>query len=60
MKKPRQFASAFGVLNVGMFIVTILYTVVGFIGYFCYGEDIKGSITLNLPEDEMYVFYLNK
>lgn len=39
-----------GVLNVGMIVVTGLYTFVGFIGYLRYGEGIEGSITLNLPK----------
>ncbi|XP_025836729.1 proton-coupled amino acid transporter 1 isoform X2 [Agrilus planipennis] len=53
MKKPNQFPRPFGVLNLGMTIVTFLYFTVGFLGYLKYGEDVAGSITLNLPEDEI-------
>ncbi|XP_072390862.1 proton-coupled amino acid transporter 1-like isoform X1 [Diabrotica undecimpunctata] len=54
MKKPENFSRKIGVLNVGMSFVTILYITVGFIGYLKFGEDIKGSITLNLPEEWLY------
>lgn len=53
MKKPEEFSKVCGVLNVGIFNVTFLYTLVGFIAYMKYGEGVKGSVTLNLPEDEM-------
>lgn len=50
MKTPKNFVSKFGVLNVGMTIVSILYAFVGFFGYLKYGEDSKDAITLSLPE----------
>lgn len=53
MKHPEKFNSPLGVLNFGMFITTILLITVGTIGYLKYGEDIKGSITLNLPPAEV-------
>jgi proton-coupled amino acid transporter len=53
MKKPEQFTKPFGVLNVGMAIVTSLLLVTGFLGYLKYGDDVKGSLTLNLPQEEM-------
>ena len=37
-----------------MTIVSCLYIAVGFFGYLKYGEAVTGSITLNLPVDEMY------
>ncbi|XP_019866091.1 proton-coupled amino acid transporter 1 isoform X2 [Aethina tumida] len=52
MKNPREFKTPFGVLNVGMTFVIILYLLVGFLAYLKYGEDIEGSVTLNLPKDE--------
>lgn len=52
MKKPRKFVRPSGVLNVGMTVVTILYISVGFLGYLKYGDAVKGSITLNIPEEE--------
>lgn len=52
MAKPKFFTRPAGVLNVGMTVVTILYISVGFLGYLKYGDIIKGSVTLNLPEQE--------
>lgn len=56
MKNPEDFGGSTGVLNTGMVIVACLYTSVGFFGYLKYGEDVKGSITLNLPPNDMYVY----
>lgn len=53
MKKPEDFGGSTGVLNTGMTIVACLYTTVGFFGYLKYGENVKGSITLNLPPDQL-------
>ena len=55
MQTPQDFIGCPGVLNIGMTVVTVLYTVVGFFGYWKYGESTKGSITLNLPTKEMLV-----
>lgn len=52
MKKPKNFSNTFGVLNVGMVILTALFTLIGFIGYWKYGEDVEASLTLNLPPDK--------
>lgn len=51
MKTPEDFGGLTGVLNTGMIIVACLYTAVGFFGYLKYGDDVKGSITLNLGGD---------
>merc|ERR1712137_1440507 len=40
-----------GVLNTSMVIVSCLYISVGYFGYMRYGENVLGSITLNLPND---------
>ncbi|KAF9405851.1 hypothetical protein HW555_013573 [Spodoptera exigua] len=53
MAKPQQFLGCPGVLNVAMVIVISLYGFVGFFGYLQYGDNVKGSITLNLPEDDI-------
>ncbi|XP_050681619.1 proton-coupled amino acid transporter-like protein pathetic [Leptidea sinapis] len=53
MKSPQKFLGCPGVWNVAMIIVISLYGVVGFFGYLQFGNDAKGSITLNLPEDDM-------
>uniref|UniRef100_A0A8D8QK37 Proton-coupled amino acid transporter 4 n=1 Tax=Cacopsylla melanoneura TaxID=428564 RepID=A0A8D8QK37_9HEMI len=52
MKKPKKFSSTLGVLNSSMIPITIMYALVGFFGYIKYGEGTRGSITLNLPNDE--------
>jgi proton-coupled amino acid transporter len=53
MKTPSHFLGCPGVLNFGMSFVVLLYTAVGFFGFLKYGDDTKGSITLNLPVTEM-------
>jgi len=53
MKSPRHFLGLGGVLNQGMAGVTLIYILLGFLGYVKYGEDTEGSITLNLPTHEI-------
>ncbi|KAH8241069.1 proton-coupled amino acid transporter-like protein CG1139 isoform X2 [Drosophila bipectinata] len=52
MRTPEDFSGPTGVLNTGMVIVACLYTSVGFFGYLKYGDAVKGSITLNLPQGD--------
>jgi proton-coupled amino acid transporter len=51
MKNPKQFSTSFGVLNVGMVITTSLLILTGFMGYLKFGDAVRGSLTLNLPEE---------
>lgn len=53
MKTPQHFTGCPGVLNLGMSIVVAMYACTGFLGYWKYGDQTEGSITLNLPKDEM-------
>lgn len=53
MKKPQHFLGCPGVLNTAMITVVVLYTVIGFLGYIRFEEEVRGSITLNLPMGDM-------
>lgn len=53
MKTPQNFLGCPGVLNFGMGFVITLYASVGFLGYLKYGDKTEGSITLNLPVNEV-------
>ncbi|XP_077301655.1 proton-coupled amino acid transporter-like protein acs [Arctopsyche grandis] len=53
MKTPASFGGYFGVLNIGMSVIIVLYVLMGALGYMRYGGDSKDSITLNLPQDEI-------
>ncbi|XP_038213588.1 proton-coupled amino acid transporter-like protein pathetic [Zerene cesonia] len=53
MAKPQHFLGCPGVLNITMSIVVLLYMIMGILGYLKYGEAAAGSITLNLPTEEI-------
>uniref|UniRef100_A0A182JDX4 Amino acid transporter transmembrane domain-containing protein n=1 Tax=Anopheles atroparvus TaxID=41427 RepID=A0A182JDX4_ANOAO len=53
MRKPRDFSRPLGVLNMGMTVVTLLFTTTGFLGYLKWGDTVQGSLTLNLPEGDL-------
>ncbi|XP_011295206.2 neutral amino acid uniporter 4 [Musca domestica] len=54
MKEPKKFNQRFGVLNISMLIITLLFTFTGFVSYTKWGENVEGSITLNLnPDDKL-------
>lgn len=52
METPQNFLGVCGVLNQGMSGITLVYILLGFLGYLRYGDLTEGSITLNLPETE--------
>ncbi|XP_022833013.1 proton-coupled amino acid transporter-like protein CG1139 [Spodoptera litura] len=52
MEKPKEFTGLFGLFSIGMSIIVVLYATLGIFGYMKYGDEIKASITLNLPQDE--------
>lgn len=53
MKTPKSFGGKCGVLNFGMFVIISLYVGMGLLGYLAYGSAAEGSITLNIPKDQM-------
>nr|XP_037870972.1 proton-coupled amino acid transporter-like protein CG1139 isoform X2 [Bombyx mori] len=53
MAKPEKFLGCPGVLNFTMIFVAVLYGVVGIFGYLKYGNEVMGSVTINLPQDEI-------
>uniref|UniRef100_A0A1B0CAN0 Putative amino acid transporter n=1 Tax=Lutzomyia longipalpis TaxID=7200 RepID=A0A1B0CAN0_LUTLO len=53
MRKPQHFLGCPGVLNTAMITVIVLYAVMGFFGYVRFGDIVEGSITLNLPQDQV-------
>lgn len=55
MATPKSFVGPCGILNSGMSIVLGLYVLLGFFGYWKYGNESEGSITLNIPQSEMWV-----
>lgn len=62
MRKPKNFASSLGVLNVSFFLLTLLFGTFGLVGYLNYGEEVKGNILSNLPPGELitvsvYILY---
>lgn len=52
MKKPQQFLGPPSVLLIAMGFVTVLYSVIGLLGYIRFGNSVRPSITLNLATDE--------
>jgi len=49
MRNPAAFGGWFGVIDLAMTVAMALYAAVGFYGYLKFGDDVQGSITLNLP-----------
>ncbi|KAL0120248.1 hypothetical protein PUN28_008127 [Cardiocondyla obscurior] len=53
MKTPQHFGGYYGVLNIGMTVIVLLYIAMGFFGYIKYGSEAAASVTFNLPHDEV-------
>lgn len=53
MKTPRSMLGICGVLNKGMSGVTLVYILLGFLGYLRYGDDVMDSITLSLSIEKI-------
>ncbi|KPI91887.1 Proton-coupled amino acid transporter 4 [Papilio xuthus] len=52
MEEPKRFVGMLGLYSVGMITIITLYLIVGVFGYLKYGEEIKATITLNLPQEQ--------
>ena len=52
MKNPQEMRGRFGVVSLGMTFVALFCGTIGFVGYAKYGDNIEGSISLNLPLGE--------
>ncbi|CAH0546046.1 unnamed protein product [Brassicogethes aeneus] len=50
MKTPKSFGGSFGVLNISMFAIVLMYILMGLFGFLAYGADTKASITLNVGQ----------
>ncbi|XP_017150812.1 glutamate transporter polyphemus-like [Drosophila miranda] len=53
MAHPQNYIGLFGVLNLSAVMVVISYLLFAIMGYWKYGALVDGSITLNLPTDEV-------
>jgi len=53
MQEPGAMRGSTGILNTAMLLVLALYTGMGFFGYLKYGDEVLGSVTLNLAPTTM-------
>lgn len=53
MKTPQNLVGFCGVLNRGMSGVTLVYILLGFLGYLQFGAATADAITLNLPVEDL-------
>ncbi|GJQ81742.1 hypothetical protein Trydic_g9181 [Trypoxylus dichotomus] len=49
MQTPKSFGGFLGIWNISMMFFTILVTIVGFLGYLRYGDNVLPIFTQNLP-----------
>ncbi|KAG9508748.1 Proton-coupled amino acid transporter 1 [Fragariocoptes setiger] len=56
MERPELFPGFTGVLNTSMMLVALLYTAMGYFGYLKYGQNVSGSITMDLPQTTLNEF----
>jgi proton-coupled amino acid transporter len=54
MKEPKNFTRPYGVLNVGVLVLTSLVISFGFMGYWKFGEEVESSLIMNLPPDDAF------
>ncbi|XP_065202138.1 proton-coupled amino acid transporter-like protein pathetic [Planococcus citri] len=56
MKYPKKFTSVFGIINIVLPVVAVIYCTFGLLGYAKYGNSLHGSILFNLPPDQLVSF----
>jgi len=54
MLHPKDMLGWNGVFATESVFITMLYTSLGFFGFAAYGLKVKGTVTLNLPEEPLY------
>ena len=57
MSDPEAMTAPFGIVNVGLTLLSTFYFAIAFFGYLRFGSESLGSITLNLPHDSLYGRY---
>lgn len=50
MEHPQDMTKPFGVINMSMGFVGVIYSFIGLLGYARYGDEIQSSVTLNMPQ----------
>ncbi|CAI2316874.1 unnamed protein product [Caenorhabditis sp. 36 PRJEB53466] len=55
LKHAEDMRGASGLLSTAMNLVTLLYAFLGFFGYVTFGNQVQGSLTLNLPNSVLTV-----
>lgn len=51
MRNPKHFLGYSGIFATAMYFVISISVVIGFTGFLKFGDDVQGSITLNLPNN---------
>lgn len=54
LRNPMEMTQRCGVLPAAMGIVSAIFIAIGFFGYVAYGNDVQGTITLNMPKTPFY------
>uniref|UniRef100_A0A915LC85 Amino acid transporter transmembrane domain-containing protein n=1 Tax=Romanomermis culicivorax TaxID=13658 RepID=A0A915LC85_ROMCU len=54
MRYPEDFTENCGVLPTLMILITVFYTSLGFYGYTAFGDETKGTLPLNMPDNTLF------
>lgn len=54
MRYPEDFTENCGVLPTLMVLITVFYTSLGFYGYTAFGDETKGTLPLNMPDNTLF------